>query len=171
MLAGAIVLLTQGHDVVSLFDAFWSERLSYKVAWTALVLVPFTLLPPTVYLCDLLAWRRNMGYLLALPPERLPINLKDLPVPQAENEVRLHSLAHSGWKYAIGMSRQWLNVLPFQRGGVRARQQSLRERHAPALEWNRSIERLLQELDGKPKDIERALDEIGGGDSALSKII
>jgi hypothetical protein len=169
MLAGAFVLLTQGHDVVSLFDAFWSERLPYKVAWIVLVFVPFTLLPPTVYLCDFLAWRRQVGSTVALQLDGMPISVKNPTKSQVKDETALHYLSYRSREYAVSTSRRWLSVLPFGGGAVRARQQSLRERHAPAVEANRPIERLLQELDGKAKDIERALDEIGNSDDAPFK--
>lgn len=186
LLVGAVgfILLTGGPEATVLFDAFRSQPLPFRAAWTVIAVVPVALLVCAAWLCSILVRQRRAAQALELRLNGVRGGVKALVGTQVDVEAAMHQLVRTDPEDAIGALQQRLteaeHVAQVQQGRneagdlqsrvdyLRTQQQLLQDRLAPVLERRRSIERLFMELEGRQNDIARSLDEIAGGDDAVA---
>src|SRR5580658_2672030 len=154
MLAVGFLIVSGGPDLAALLAALRAQPLLDKVAWAVIVLVPLVLLPSAVWLCDTLVRQRKAAQALELRLDGVRQGAKELAKSQIDADAAVHHLARTDPENAIGAVQQRLGEaervvevqekrneiadLPARVADVRARQQALQQRLAPALEKRRS---------------------------------
>lgn len=182
-LAVAIVLLTGAHEMAAWFQAFQSQPLLSKVAWTLIVLVPIALALSSIWLSYALMQQRKAAQALEVRLDGVRTGVKGLVKTQVEAEAGVHQLARTDPEDAmaamqhrlteaerfaqIQQSRNESADLQSRVDYIRAQQQALQDRLAPTLERRRAIDQAFMQLRGHQNDIDQALAEIASGDDGV----
>src|SRR5579859_21047 len=184
VLAVAFVVIAKGPEMAALIAAFNAEPLLHKVAWAVVVLVPLLMLPFAVWLWDRLVRQAEATSVLGQRLDGVRQGVKDASKKQGDIDGDVARLTRSdpedaiaALKRRVSESERFAEVqrqrnetkdLTSRVDEIRAQQEALRARLAPALYARRAIEQLFADLDTRQRDIERALAEIAGGDDAVA---
>lgn len=184
VLAVAFVVIAQGPEMAALVAAFSAEPLLHKVAWAVVVLVPLLMLPFAVWLWDRLVRQAQAAGALEQRLDGVRQSVKDANKRQGELDADVQRLTRSDPEDAIGAlkrrvseSERFAEVqrqrnesrdLASRVDEIRAQQEALKARLAPALDTRHAIEQLFADLDTGQRDLERALAEIASGDDAVA---
>jgi chromosome segregation ATPase len=184
VLAVGFVALNQAPETGSLIAAFRAARLSYRIAWAVIVLVPLLMLPVAAWLWDALTRQRKAAQALELRLGGVRARVKELGKTQGDVETIVQQLTRSDPEDALAAlqrrvteaerfsevqnSRNEAVDLESRIGAIRSSQQVLQERLVPVLEARRRIETTFAELDGRQTDIDRSLAEVASGDDGVA---
>ena len=184
VLAVAFVVIVKGPEMGALVAAFSAEPLLHKVAWAVVVLVPLLMLPFAVWLWDRLVRQGEAASTLGQRLDGVRQSVKDAGKKQGEIDGDVLRLTRSDPEDAIAAlkrrvteSERFAEVqrqrneskdLALRVDEIRAQQEALRARLAPALHARHAIEELFVDLDTRQRDVERALAEIAGADDAVA---
>jgi len=184
VLAVAFIVIAQGPEMATLVSAFAAEPLLHKVAWAAVVLIPLAMLPFAVWLWDRLVRQGQEANALGQRLEGVRQGVKDASKKQGDIDGDVARLTRSdpedaiaALKRRVSESERFAEVqrqrneskdLALRVDEIRAQQEALRKRLAPALETRRAIEQLFADLDTRQRDVERSLNEIASGDDAVA---
>lgn len=181
--AVAIVLFTGAHQTAAWFQAYQSEPLPSKIAWTVIVLVPIALALSAIWLSYALMQQRRAGQALAVRLDGVRDGVKSLVKTQIDAETAVHQLTRTDPEDAMATMQQRLTEaerfahiqqsrnesadLQSRVDYIRAQQLALQDRLAPVLEKRQAIEQAFAELRGRQNDIDHALAEIASGDDGI----
>jgi len=184
VLAVAFVVIAKGPEMAALIAAFNAEPLLHKVAWAVVVLVPLLMLPFAVWLWDRLVRQAEATSALGQRLDGVRQAVKDASKKQGEIDGDVQRLTRSdpedaiaALKRRVSESERFAEVqrqrneskdLALRVDEIRAQQEALKARLAPALDARRAIEQLFADLDTRQRDVERALAEIASGDDAVA---
>ncbi len=184
VLAVAFVVIAKGPEMAALIAAFNAEPLLHKVAWAVVVLVPLLMLPFAVWLWDRLVRQAEATSVLGQRLDGVRQSVKDASKKQGDLDADVQRLTRSdpedaiaALKRRVSESERFAEVqrqrneskdLALRVDEIRAQQEALKARLAPALDARRAIEHLFADLDTRQRDVERALAEIASGDDAVA---
>lgn len=173
-----------GRDLAALYDAFRAEPLLDEVAWLVVVLMPFVLLPLSLWFRASLVRQREAAKMLRLRFDDARQGARQLAKSHIDTETAVHHLARTDPQAAISAIQQRLaeaervaqvqsnrNEMPDLQSRVdyiRDQQEALKKQLAPVLDKRRSIENLFMDLDNRQNDIDRALAEIVSADDSVA---
>jgi len=101
VVALVFLIVSSGHDLTPILDAYRSEPLPQKLAWVVLVLVPVVLLPASVWLSDALGRQRKASTALELRLDGVRKGATELAKSQADADATLRQLARTDPEDAI----------------------------------------------------------------------
>jgi predicted nucleic acid-binding Zn-ribbon protein len=175
LLAGAFVVVTQEFDAASLLVAFWSASWQHELAWIVIMLVPLIMLPPVLFLCNLIMeWGAT--------PNELPLQsglgsawqqTEKPRTTSGKNQVGTRQPACIEGEGAVSatlkllltqlwQNRNEINELRSCLSSVRDRQLGLKEAPYPDVKTIPPIKQFFAEFDNYIRGIERTFVEAAG---------